>query len=102
NRSEINGSYVLEEISSNEDFAKRISELKSRSFDGFNVTVPYKQTIIPYLDELNEEANRIGAVNTVVYHNGKWIGYNTDGKGYVRSLYEQYPFLFNDKNIKIA
>lgn len=102
NHAEINGSYALEEINSDENFARRIAELKSRSIDGFNVTVPYKQTIIPHLDELNEEAKRIGAVNTVVHNNGKWIGYNTDGKGYVRSLHEQYPFLFNDKNIKIA
>lgn len=101
-RAELHGSYTLKEIAWDEHFAKRISELKSQSIDGFNVTVPYKQKIIPYLDELNEEAERIGAVNTVVHRHGRWVGYNTDGKGYVRSLHEQHPFLFADKNIKIA
>src|SRR5699024_6425541 len=51
-----------------------------------NVTVPYKQTIINHLDQLNEQAEKIGAVNTVLHENGQWIGYNTDGIGYVRSL----------------
>lgn len=102
NRGGLHGSYTLKELSKHADFSGEINELKNRSIDGFNVTVPYKQTIIPYLDELSVEAERIGAVNTVVYHKGKWIGYNTDGKGYVRSLYEQHPFLFRNKNIKIA
>src|SRR5699024_5875960 len=45
-----------------------------------------KQTIINHLDQLNEQAEKIGAVNTVLHENGQWIGYNTDGIGYVRSL----------------
>src|SRR5699024_3016186 len=102
NKAGIHGSYTLKEIASNEDFAERISELKKSKLDGFNVTVPYKQMIISYLDDLSEEAQRIGAVNTVVKRNGKWIGYNRDGKGYVRSLHEQYPFLFTNDNTKIA
>ncbi len=51
-------------------------------FDGFNVTVPYKETIIPLLDELDPIASRLGSVNAVVRQNGKFIGYNTDYFGF--------------------
>lgn len=53
---------------------------------GFNVTIPYKQKIIPYLDELSDEAQEVGAVNTVFLENGKKIGYNTDVFGFEKSL----------------
>lgn len=54
---------------------------------GFNVTQPYKKTIIPYLDELSEEAEKVQAVNTVRIINGKKIGYNTDIFGFEKSLH---------------
>lgn len=54
---------------------------KKRDFKGINVTIPYKQTVIKYLDEIDESAEKIGAVNTVVNKNGKLIGYNTDFLG---------------------
>lgn len=53
---------------------------------GFNVTIPYKQEIIPYLDALSPEAAAIGAVNTVVKRGTKWIGENTDAFGFQNSL----------------
>lgn len=56
---------------------------------GFNVTMPNKQKIIPLLDEISPEAQLIGSVNTVRNNNGKLIGYNTDGRGYVKSLNEE-------------
>ena len=68
--------------------------------DGFNITIPYKQEIMKYVDQLDESAEKIGAVNTVVYKNGKWIGYNTDGIGYVQSLNYQYPYFFQNKSTK--
>lgn len=53
---------------------------------GFNVTIPYKQEIIPFLDELSPEAKSIGAVNTVLIKDGKRIGHNTDCYGFHHSL----------------
>ena len=53
---------------------------------GFNVTIPYKQEIIPFLDELSPEAKAIGAVNTVLIKNGKRIGHNTDCYGFHHSI----------------
>lgn len=53
-----------------------------KQFDALNVTIPYKQQIITYLDELDDKAKRIGAVNTVVNVSGKLIGYNTDYYGF--------------------
>lgn len=59
---------------------------------GLNVTIPYKQSIIPFLDELDDSAKEIGAVNTIKISEGKWIGYNTDFYGFMTSL---KPFLEN-------
>ena len=53
---------------------------------GMNVTIPYKQAIIPFLDELSDEASKIGAVNCVSFQNGKKIGYNTDAFGFEKTL----------------
>ena len=57
--------------------------LEKRDFKGVNVTIPYKQTVIPYLDELDDKAAAIGAVNTIVNREGKLYGYNTDYDGMV-------------------
>lgn len=93
--------YQLFEISQDK-FNDNVSELKFKKLDGFNVTVPYKQRIIPYLDELDIYADEIGAVNTVVCKNNKWIGYNTDGLGYVVGLKSAYPHLFSgDKKVLV-
>ena len=57
--------------------------LKSGDFTGLNVTIPYKKDVIPYLDELSPEAQRLGAVNTIVRRpNGSLIGHNTDYFGF--------------------
>ncbi len=56
--------------------------MEKKDFTAINVTIPYKQEVIPYLDELNPLAKEIGAVNTIVNRNGHYIGYNTDFYGF--------------------
>lgn len=56
--------------------------LKAGAFTGLNVTIPYKKTVIPYLDALSPEAKRLGAVNTILRREGKLIGHNTDYFGF--------------------
>ena len=65
---------------------------------GLNVTVPHKQKVLPYLDELSEEARLIGAVNTIEIRDGRLIGHNTDGRGFLRSLREDAGFNPKDKS----
>ena len=60
--------------------------MTARGFFGINVTIPYKQAVIPFLDETDETARAIGAVNTVVNRNGKLYGYNTDLYGLTRLI----------------
>ena len=56
--------------------------LKEKKFKGLNVTIPYKEKVIPYLDEVRGVAKEIGVVNTIVNENGKLVGYNTDYDGF--------------------
>ncbi|TQS74608.1 shikimate dehydrogenase [Ornithinibacillus gellani] len=94
----LQGTYQLLEVEKNELFHEQMKQLKASSIHGFNVTVPYKEAIIPFLDHLDASAAGVGAVNTVVIQHDKWIGYNTDGIGYVRSLKQAYPKIFSGKN----
>lgn len=73
--------FPLEKI---EDFTDLCAQYKN--LKGLNVTIPYKEKIIPFLDELNDEAQEIGAVNTIKFTNGKMTGYNTDCYGFEMSL----------------
>ena len=60
-------------------------------FAGLNVTFPCKQAILPLLDELSDEARTMGAVNTVVARDGRWVGHNTDGSGWAWGLHRALP-----------
>ncbi|MDO3409084.1 shikimate dehydrogenase [Saccharibacillus sp. CPCC 101409] len=66
-----------------------IGAVRRQGYRGINVTIPHKENVMAYLDELSDEARRIGAVNTIVNDGGRLIGRNTDGIGYVRSLKEE-------------
>jgi len=66
--------------------------LNQNNVDGCNVTIPYKEKILPFLDEISEEAATIGAVNTIHLEEGRWVGYNTDIFGFKQSI---KPFLTN-------
>ena len=68
------------------DLADFVAEAKAGGCAGFNVTMPHKEAILPLLDELSPAAAACGAVNTVCIKNGRAIGYNTDGQGFVDSL----------------
>lgn len=60
--------------------------LAQQELSGLNVTIPYKEQIIPFLDELEPMAKAIGAVNVIQFHNGRLIGHNTDVIGFVESI----------------
>jgi len=76
-------SHVKFEVSSDNEnnFKAAIQSLRTLNIRGANITLPYKLEVIKYLDEIDETAALIGAVNTIVNKDGKLIGYNTDGKG---------------------
>ena len=75
--------------------------MRSKEFSGVNVTIPYKQTVIPYLDEISERAKMIGAVNTIVNRGGKLFGDNTDFGG-MEALIKKTGLDLKDKTVLIA
>lgn len=64
----------------------KIKDLFKQGFEGFNVTLPYKVAVMPFLDEISQEAKVIGAVNTICKENQKWVGYNTDVFGFRQAI----------------
>ena len=80
-----NGVYVAWEVETT-DLAETVANIRRYQMFGINLSMPYKEQVIPYLDQLSEESRLIGAVNTVVNREGTLIGYNTDGKGFFKSL----------------
>jgi shikimate dehydrogenase len=63
-----------------------VKGLRALGLRGLNITVPHKEKVVPFLDELSTEARLIGAVNTIEIKDGRLIGHNTDGRGFLRSL----------------
>ena len=80
-----NGVYLAWEVEGT-DLSETVANIRRYQMFGINLSMPYKEQVIPYLDQLSEEARLIGAVNTVVNREGTLIGYNTDGKGLFKSL----------------
>lgn len=72
-----------------------VASARAGAYDGFNVTMPHKQAILPMLDAVEGDAAVMGAVNTVVVRHGRAVGYNTDGAGFLRSL----PFSVSGKRV---
>jgi len=85
----IQASYENFPLSSIEELKDLFNE---EDISGLNVTIPYKEAIIPFLDELSDDAKEIGAVNVIAFENNKKIGYNTDAFGFHQSI---KPFLTN-------
>lgn len=79
---QIEAEYVNCELADISEF----ESLATEDFDGWNVTIPYKEAILPFLDELSQDAQAIGAVNTISKSDGKLIGHNTDHIGFEKSL----------------
>ncbi len=82
---DLNYTYLAFEVG-NETLEKTVEGLKAAGAAGFNVSMPNKMEVIKYLDELDDSAKYSGAVNAVVNREGKLVGYNTDGLGYVKNL----------------
>ncbi|MGB3211344.1 MAG: shikimate dehydrogenase [Desulforhopalus sp.] len=80
--------YMPVEVNEN-NLATVFAGLIKMNVAGLNVTIPHKIRVMEYLDELDPLAATIGAVNTICVRNGKTIGYNTDGAGFIRSLEEE-------------
>ena len=81
----IDGTYELLEFPK-DSFEQSFTALKTSGFRGVNVTIPYKESVIPLLDEISQQAKYIGAVNTVLFQNGRAKGFNTDYNGFIALL----------------
>ncbi|BBH21345.1 shikimate dehydrogenase (NADP(+)) [Paenibacillus baekrokdamisoli] len=84
----INGIYTAFHVTA-ATLSDFVAGVRAMGIRGVNVTIPHKLAIMPLLDEIDESAQAIGAVNTIVNNDGHLVGYNTDGLGYVRSLKEE-------------
>lgn len=82
--------------------SRAVDAIRALNMIGVNVTVPHKESVIPLLDSINEEASFIGAVNTIVNSNGRLTGYNTDGRGFMRSLSENHITAENKKILVVG
>lgn len=75
----------------NAELPEILVRCEQSGFSGLNVTFPFKQAVIPYLHQLSDAARRIGAVNTIVFRDGKRFGHNTDFWGFSQSLQRGLP-----------
>lgn len=70
-------------------------------FKGINVTMPYKQDVIPFMDEVSSYAKLVGAVNTIKVEEERLVGFNTDGRGFLHALEQELKFSAEDKKIAL-
>ncbi len=100
----LNSVYIPFEVSNLKEFIKRMVREETREIDwnlkGFSVTIPHKEAIMNLLDFIDEDAKKIGAVNTVKVVDGKLHGYNTDVHGFIEPLQNSYRDL-NGANVGI-
>ncbi len=97
---EIQALYEIWELSPDQ-LLERVNLLRQSNTLGANVTIPYKELAYNMVDELDETALQIGAINTIVNNSGVLKGYNTDITGFIRSLKEVASFLPSGKNVLI-
>ena len=83
------------------ELKNRIEFLKEYGVLGANVTIPYKEQVIPLLDSLSDEVKTIGAVNTIVNRDGQLHGENTDSKGFIKDITDRHNITITNKNILV-
>lgn len=88
-----NAVYLAWEVAE-EEVEQSLQQLRVLDMLGANISMPYKKKVLPYLDQLDESAQLMGSVNTIVQKDGRLTGYNTDGLGFLKSL----PKTFSIKN----
>lgn len=93
---------TAEEPASSWDLKDILDATRVLGFNGLNITHPHKQEVIPCLDEVDERAAKIGAVNTVVIRDGKFYGYNTDVTGFGRGLEQGLPDAKLDNVVQVG
>jgi shikimate dehydrogenase len=86
-----------------DSLTERIASLRSPDVFGANITIPYKENVVSLVDEYDSGAARIGAINTIVNHDGRLCGYNTDAPGFIRALieFDAFPFDCHEKRVVI-
>ncbi|MEO7020886.1 MAG: shikimate dehydrogenase [Ktedonobacteraceae bacterium] len=84
------------------ELGARIQTLRAPEMFGANVTIPHKEAVLPWLDAIDAQAERIGAVNTIVNRAGRLVGYNTDAPGFLRALQEKAGPNFEMQGQQIA
>ncbi len=84
-----------------EQITHAVQAIKSLNFKGVNITIPHKQSVLPFLDEVSEDSKMSGSINTIIHRDNRLIGTSTDGTGFLRSLKEDGNFDITDKNILI-
>ena len=98
-RNGINGIYDKKKLNNN-DLENFFVEVKNKSVQGINVTVPFKKDVISYLDDLSLEAKKTQSVNTIYLKNGKVIGHNTDIRGFEFAV-KDTGYNLNGKNVLV-
>lgn len=85
-----------------DDLPEVLAWAQRLGFDGLNITHPFKQRVIPLLDELSDDADDLGAVNTVVFRDGRMLGRNTDWSGWGRAFRRQLPDAVTDRAVLVG
>jgi quinate/shikimate dehydrogenase (NAD+) len=84
------------------DLPELLTWLRRLGFDGVNITHPFKQAVVPLLDELSDDARDLGAVNTILFRDGRVLGRNTDWSGYGRAFRAVLPDAVHDRVLLIG
>jgi shikimate dehydrogenase len=98
---ELDATYVPFHVTP-ENLQDAVKGFKAIHLSGLSITVPHKTAIMPFLDEIDPLAEAIGAVNTMVNEGGRFIGYNTDGLGYLKGIKQVVPSFIDRKMLLIG